>query len=385
MTIGGEFATKHPGFGSGAAERAGRQHDGRAIVHPAVDFLCLGGASLLLLPLLIALPETSRPVLILVMWAIAEVINHPHFAASYQIFYRGFRQKAFGAVLNRSMRIRYIVAGLAVPAALVSFLGVALALGDAKVLGWGANLMLFLVGWHYTKQGYGMLIVDSVYQRRFFSEGEKAVFRYNAYACWLLFWLCANQYVAERELWGLAYYGFAVPPAVLFIVGATALATTALTLWVFARRLTGNRGGLPLAGTVAYVATLYVWLAARFEPTALLFVPAFHSLQYLLIVWRFEANRSIALTGGTDIRAARWSMARFAAAAVLLGFAGFWWAPMLLDAFVTYDRAALGGTAFLFFFWIVINVHHYFIDNVLWRRENPETGRYLFGPTPVRN
>jgi hypothetical protein len=245
--------------------------------------------------------------------------------------------------------------------------------------------MLFLVGWHYTKQGYGMLVVDSVYQRKFFSEGEKAVLRYNAYACWLLFWLCANQYVTERELWGLAYYGFAVPPAVLFVFGGATLVTTALTLWLFARRLTGERVGLPLAGTVAYVTTLYIWLAARFEPTALLVVPAFHSLQYLLIVWRFEANRSFALTGRTNVRAGRWSMARFSATAVLLGLAGFWWAPMLLDSFVMYDRVALNGTAFLFFFWIVINVHHYFIDNVLWRRDNPETGQYLFGRPPVRN
>jgi hypothetical protein len=367
------------------AGEGGVQKGGRAIVHPAVDFLCLGGASLLLLPLLMALPEAGRPVLILVMWAIADILNHPHFAASYQIFYRGFRQKAFGTALSRHMRIRYIVAGLAAPALLVGFLGTALALGNARMLGWGANLMLFLVGWHYTKQGYGMLVVDSVYQRRFFSDGEKAVFRYNAYACWLLFWLCANQYVAERELWGVAYYGFALPQPVLFVFGGATLVTTGLTLWIFARRLTGDRGGLPLAGTVAYVTTLYIWLAARFEPTALLFVPAFHSLQYLLIVWRFEANRSIALAGGTNIGAARWSLARFAAIAILLGLAGFWWAPTLLDAFVTYDHASLGGTAFLFFFWIVINVHHYFIDNVLWRRENPETGQYLFGRTPARN
>jgi hypothetical protein len=34
---------------------------------------------------------------------------------------------------------------------------------------------------------------------------------------------------------------------------------------------------------------------------------------------------------------------------------------------------------FLFVFWICINVHHYFLDNVMWRRENPDTRKYLFG------
>ena len=33
---------------------------------------------------------------------------------------------------------------------------------------------------------------------------------------------------------------------------------------------------------------------------------------------------------------------------------------------------------FLFVFWIFINVHHYFLDNVMWRRENPDTKKYLF-------
>ena len=34
--------------------------------------------------------------------------------------------------------------------------------------------------------------------------------------------------------------------------------------------------------------------------------------------------------------------------------------------------------AFLLAAWIFINVHHYFLDSVVWRKGNPETGRYLF-------
>jgi len=28
---------------------------------------------------------------------------------------------------------------------------------------------------------------------------------------------------------------------------------------------------------------------------------------------------------------------------------------------------------------VFVNVHHYFTDNVIWRSQNPETRRYLFG------
>ena len=62
----------------------------------------------------------------------------------------------------------------------------------------------------------------------------------------------------------------------------------------------------------------------------------------------------------------------------LLGALGFWWAPEFLDAHSGYDRAVFGTTAFLFMGWTFINIHHYFLDNVIWRRENAETRRHLF-------
>ena len=69
----------------------------------------------------------------------------------------------------------------------------------------------------------------------------------------------------------------------------------------------------------------------------------------------------------------------FVLSGLLLGFIGFWGLPLLLDATVPYDRALFGNTMFVFVFWIFINVHHYFLDNVMWRRENPDTRKHLFG------
>ena len=38
----------------------------------------------------------------------------------------------------------------------------------------------------------------------------------------------------------------------------------------------------------------------------------------------------------------------------------------------------LGSSLFFFIVLIFINVHHYFLDNVMWRRGNPEVAKYLF-------
>ncbi|MDH3739860.1 MAG: hypothetical protein OER92_11750, partial [Alphaproteobacteria bacterium] len=57
---------------------------------------------------------------------------------------------------------------------------------------------------------------------------------------------------------------------------------------------------------------------------------------------------------------------------------GFWVVPILLQVLVSYDTEIFGSTMFMFIFFIFINVHHYFLDNVMWRRENPDMRRYLF-------
>jgi hypothetical protein len=65
---------------------------------------------------------------------------------------------------------------------------------------------------------------------------------------------------------------------------------------------------------------------------------------------------------------------------MLLGFLGFWWIPQKLDTWIGYDETLFGPTLFLFVFWLFINVHHYFLDSVMWRAENPEVRRNLFAP-----
>jgi hypothetical protein len=31
-------------------------------------------------------------------------------------------------------------------------------------------------------------------------------------------------------------------------------------------------------------------------------------------------------------------------------------------------------------FYIFINIHHYFLDNVMWRRGNPDVQQHIFAP-----
>ncbi len=356
---------------------------------PAFDFLTLGGGSIIICAALAVIfprgiPSARQAVLITLLMTI---INQPHFAHSYQMFYRNFRAKAFGASYPRALRLRYLIAGILVPLLLIGFLAGAALSGSARVLAYGANAMFFLVGWHYVKQGYGILIVDSVQKRIMFPDSAKTIFRLNGYAAWFAAWLGLNHAISTRNDYiGLVYFSIPLPAWVYQSAVAVLAVSSVATAVVLAQRWRETKGQLPWNGVVAYLTTLYLWVIfVRFNPLVLAVVPTFHSLQYLAVVWRYQLNAAAqgaaapAPSALSRLLPAQWSsFAFFIAIGVLLGFLGFQGIPRSIDALLPYNNHVFGPALFLFSFYIFINIHHYFLDNVMWRRGNPDVQQYIF-------
>ena len=64
-----------------------------------------------------------------------------------------------------------------------------------------------------------------------------------------------------------------------------------------------------------------------------------------------------------------------------LGWVLFHGAPAALDELLVPRRSRstdLGATPYFAALYTVVNIHHYFMDHVIWRRDNPKT-RYLAG------
>ncbi|WP_430388224.1 hypothetical protein [Dyella sp. 20L07] len=359
----------------------------RTLISPVWDFLLLGGGSLIVLGVIACLlPPTSdmAPVAASTLF-IANFVNHPHFAHSYQLFYRNFGARAFGDAFAPVMRVRYLFAAIAAPLALITFLGYCIDQGNARLLGFAANGMFLLVGWHYVKQGYGILMTDAALKRSFFSRPQKNILLANAYLCWSCSWLLANHTFKQKDYWGISYYALGIPD---WLLSAALLATlistiSALTVFsaMFRRRPLRD---LPITGGAAYFTSLYVWLLIR-HPALLLVIPAFHSLQYLVVVWRYRINFEHArendpkLPFAKNHHRSKLRFALFLLTGFILGYTGFWLIPEWLDGNIPYDKALLGTTPFFLATWVFINVHHYFIDNVIWRKDNPDTRQFLFG------
>jgi phosphoglycerol transferase MdoB-like AlkP superfamily enzyme len=114
------------------------------------------------------------------------------------------------------------------------------------------------------------------------------------------------------------------------------------------------------------------------DPLFMYLIPALHSVQYLYFVWLLKRNQAQADEGAPRFgRPVSVVVGSWAAGAILLGLLLFHLLPSALDSALVDARAArlsdLGPTPYFAALFAFVNLHHYFMDFVIWRRENPET------------
>lgn len=356
-----------------------------------MDFLLIGGASLPLLLLPLSGPPWPGTAEILAYWAfyIAFLCNLPHFAYSYLLLYENYAANSFGQNRPLAARLRYLNAGIVIPALMLGFFIYCLALGDRGLLGYAANAMFFFVGWHYAKQGYGVLIVFSALRRIYYAGWQKLILLANIYAVWLLSWLGGNVAGAKADYYGMPYTNLSLPP--FYYQGAfyATCILSALTLGVLAWKRFYERKEIPVNGVVGYVTASYVWLLlVSVHPALISFAPFFHSLQYLAFVYKYKQNewrdtlteeqrQSFATASTHEKRLLLKRPLQFAALGVALGGAFMYLIPWILDQHL-HLASQFGSNIFMFLFLIFINIHHYFIDNAIWRRDNAKVQKYIF-------
>jgi len=366
---------------------------GRAWLAPAVEFLLVGGGTLFLFPLSWWLRQrwgTDAAVLAagFLTFHAAYVINDPHFSVTYLLFYKDVRRRAFGADVSRAQRLRYLISGFVVPAALLLWAAFALLLHSAATLGWMIQLMFLLVGWHYVKQGFGVMTVLSARRGVRLSARERQLLLFHCFAGWAFAW--ANPSVAAGEFaeQGVVYWAVARPRWLELVAGALLASSTLALGALVLRKWRGQRQALPLVPLASFLVTIWSWtIYSRLDPVVQYLIPALHSLQYLYFVWLMRSNQARAEEGPPTFgRSSSLRLGLLALGALGLGWLLFRGAPSLLDElFVPRLRRgqlpdALGQTPFFATFFVVVNIHHYFMDHVIWRRDNPDT-RFLRGAT----
>lgn len=388
MTSGTVTLTSPAPESSAAAAAASSDALGARVV----EFLLVGGATLFLFPIAWLLRTTlgldsSELAVGFTAFYAAYFINDPHFAVTYLLFYKDARRRALGPDLPLAQRIRWVVSGLVVPAALVTWAVAALAFHSAQALGWMIQLMFLLVGWHYVKQGFGVLTVLSARRGVRVSARERTAILFHCFAGWAYAWANPAMPAGEFEEKGVVYGALAHPRWLELVTGSAFALSALLLVWVLAtsRRREGRM--LPLAPLSGLLITIWAWTVySSIDPLIRYVIPALHSIQYLYFVWLMKRNEARAAEGPPTFgRPVAVRLGFLAISAVALAWLLFHGAPGYLDGILVKQPArgaepdALGETPFFAAFFVIVNIHHYFMDHVIWRRENPDT-RYLRDP-----
>ncbi|MBI1272906.1 MAG: hypothetical protein GC131_02330 [Alphaproteobacteria bacterium] len=357
----------------------------RTLIGPVWDFMFAGGFWVILATLIyLFIPHQWRgapvgPAIASAVLVLPFLTTYAHFAASYQLMYGNFIERVTAVGVSPANRARLWVSGVAVPLILFFYLVTAFAYDSVDMLRPAYMAMTFFLGWHHTKQGYGVLVVLSAKQGISFTGAERTVLRTNAYAAWLMAWGYLHTLPNVGHLFGpYETLGF---PAVWGGPMLAALALAALPAGaVLLRKSLRYRRAPCWAGVVGYVAPLYLWvLLLNIHPLFMFFVHYFHALQYMPFVGRMQFNKYRERMGA---RAAWLRLAGFGAVAVLLGYIFMGFVPHFLQRKL---ESGLSDDGFdimqsvpaMMLFVIFFNIHHFFIDSAIWRHDNPELRKYL--------
>lgn len=340
-----------------------------SIISPTVDFLTVGGLSILLLvPLLL----TGRTDLLIIgagaqAW-IATAINMPHFMASYRLVYG-----------SRRMVTEHKWASIYLPAILMAYLAVAIWMAQ-----YSQDMVYVLItvssvylAWHYTGQVWGMMASFAYLAGTAFDKSERTLVRTSLriLLVWHLAWFLYTQ-LRDPSRVVVLYQVATVGTAVAFVLGATGL-------WRMYRR-TGTFP--PVLSIVAWLA-IFVWYAvmAR-DPKALFWVQIAHAIQYLAFPVRMELNAAHEPAPSSGHQVSREGSAgrvvlHMIAYAVLLLLVSLLVSRVVPASLMSMIGNVFGeepGRAAPILILSFINIHHYFTDGVLWKISNPEVRKALF-------
>jgi hypothetical protein len=349
----------HPVSPSAAAPRP-------AIISPLIDALCVGGLSLLLLPLLLS----GRADLVIVgvgmqAW-IAALVNMPHFMASYRLVYR-----------NRETIDAHRWAAIYVPLILIAY--IVFAVWQSRETDLYVSILMTVQGgylaWHYTGQAWGMMATYSYLDGRSFQPVERRLIRGGLYL--LLAW-----HVAWFFRWGFGDTRFGPLLQSLYFILSVLSAVALAAGLVGLAMMKARTGRFPPARALIAWGAIFVWYAAMArDPRAIFWVQIAHALQYLMFPVRVEINRTRRSGSGPSRLVTHMAVYLIVLLAVSVAMA-VWIPARAMDVVADWlgrrpgEVTALSLLAFL-------NVHHYFTDGVMWKLRNPAVREDLFGHLPA--
>ena len=353
-----------------------------AITTPLIDGLCVGGLALVVIGCVLFYLTAGGPQAKFIfppqLLLLSEMlINGPHFMASYKQLYQ-----------KRQALSQHWFVAIVVPMVLVLFIPFAawqsyqqpdsLTVYGVLVM----TLAPLLLAWHYTGQAWGMTscfaflggLSMTPTERLMIRSGLRVLVVYHLLVWWWASW-STNGAISEM----VNFLGID-PEVADGLLKAMLTACRVALFAAFAVGLVGFRNlskreqkTIPIRCWLPWVAIFGWYLMYGLYPATFVLLQIFHAIQYLIFPMRVEINQYGAKSGGSH--RVRHIILYYL---LLVGLAAV--AFVLLPVAEEISRNERGWPFQLtIFIAFAINVHHYFIDSIIWKIRNPEVREALFG------
>lgn len=340
------------------------------VISKWLDFICLGGIGILIIPIILSFTSYGETNILIhevkaITFYIAIIINFPHFIHSYQLFHESYRNidNDDKTQIKKFKQVLYLV-----PIIFFSIALIGLITSQEIYFNILISFMFLTVGWHYVKQGYGVLILSCNLNKVRLSNYERKILLTICYSVWLTAWGLNNAGASSPDSFGISGINIKLPDAVLFTLILVALSANFELLRVLIARRLSKQPNPNFIALSSFFVTIYVWMFFSNIAFYFLLIPAMHSLQYLAITYRAKKNQFNGSASNSNFR-------KFLYIGLVSGIVFFLLIPRSLDYIFGESYEDISITLFSLIIITFINIHHYFIDSVIWKKEN----KFLMG------
>jgi hypothetical protein len=329
------------------------------------------------------------------------VCNHPHFMISYRMGYgRGWPfvfRHWFALLLVPALLVLLFAAAFfsfqinidQIPS--IVFLNETLAktgtsfrvgllpnLGT-ELLSLSVWLMYLTVGWHYSKQVFGCIMVYSHFDRYHFKPWQKNLLKLNLYSIALfsffylnIYWQNTSHIPGQTQFFNVPIMTLGLPEQILVWAGGfVALCSIGCLAGIFLRNYLRNKELPSVNLLVPWVAFHIWWIPLVYQKEFyFMMVPFFHSLQYLPFSYRMElgkVKKNAFFHTNLSLRILT---------LLIIGFLAFEQVPTWIDTWLD-TKQHQSAMFFMVAFMVFINVHHFFIDSIAWRFDQADLRKNL--------
>lgn len=338
---------------------AGSRWLGRTFLHPALDYLAIGGGLSLLLTALIGsglLPADAG--MTLGLPTLAFFSNGAHFAASTVRLYT--KPGSFSM-------LPFLTMGLP----LLTLAALTLAVWQPELF--GRHLWALYLTWspfHYAAQAYGLSVMYCYRSSCALGDGEKLLVRLTCLAPFLYAFLTSP----ETGLgWFVPQSFYVTRPALAVALDrlgwGLGFSSLLLPLALFAGLARRGRA-MPLISLLIMVSNGLWWVTLRYLD-AFAWATVFHGIQYLAITLLFHVREQTSRPD--NMRGWLYHAVRFYGLCLALGYVLFQVWPL------AYLAAGFGWAQSVLLVIAVINVHHFIVDAFIWRLRRDTNYRVVTG------